>query len=150
MRIPAKNVRTCTQAELAKKLRAHRGLRTQAQVASAAGKKTATYTFWEGARSEPGALSLARACLFLGCTPNDVLLTEDGAAETKLPPEVHGELLEISRMLIHLHDSGGNRNGSSPIKVMRQFLADFSRSLHSHALPQGTNGRARHRRKKMR
>jgi len=122
------NARVSTLADLARKLRARRGLHTQAQVAAAAGKKTATYTFWEGGRSEPGALSLTRACLFLQCTPNDILLNGHSAAEDGLPENVYGHLLQISALLIRLHNSP-QCNGSSPITIVHQFLRDFAHNV---------------------
>lgn len=67
-----------TLPELAKRLFAARnsGELTQAQVSTAAGKNTATYTYWEAGSTEPGALALTRACLHMGVTPNDVLLSD--------------------------------------------------------------------------
>jgi transcriptional regulator with XRE-family HTH domain len=69
-------------------------------VADAANKNTATVAYWESGTTEPGALALARACLFLGCTPNDVLLQGDFqgfAAELK--PDQHAELMKHLKLI---------------------------------------------------
>lgn len=139
-------LRASTLAEIARKLRAHRGSRTQAQVAASAGKKTATYTFWEGARSEPGAVSLARACLYLNCTPNDILLNRMANPEDTLPEEIYSQLLEISSLLIKMHHSKRRRSPVSPITIFRQFLCEFavcSGVIATHE----SNGRSRKRRR---
>lgn len=134
--------------DLARKLRARRGLRTQAQVAAAAGKKTATYTFWEGGRSEPGALSLTRACLFLGCTPNDILLNGFSSPEDELPEDIYSQLLEISALLIRLHNCPQRNAESSPISIVRQFLRDFAHNIGVIPAPTAKRASQARRRRK--
>lgn len=70
--------------EMAERLKAYRGSKnmTQAEVSSAAGKNTATYTYWESGTTEPGSLALARACQHMGCTPNDILLADSALTIT--------------------------------------------------------------------
>jgi len=119
----------CTLPDLAKRLRAFRADRTQAAVSSAAGKNTATYTYWESGTTEPGALALARACLFMGCTPNDVLLKGQlGSLGEELPKDVYGDLVDIIQRLIELQQSASSGQ-PSPITVFNRFLRDFPRSV---------------------
>lgn len=118
----------CTLPDLAKRLRAFRADRTQAAVSSAAGKNTATYTYWESGTTEPGALALARACLFMGCTPNDVLLKGHmGSLGEDLPKEVYGDLVDIIQRLIELQQIAPSGQ-PSPISIFNRFLRDFPRS----------------------
>jgi transcriptional regulator with XRE-family HTH domain len=87
---------------MAKALLAQRHARgaTQADVADAANKNTATVTYWESGTTEPGALALARACLFLGCTPNDVLLQGDVQGfGAELKPDQHVELMKHLKLV---------------------------------------------------
>lgn len=97
-----------TLPELAKRLKAARdsGAMTQASVAGAAGKNTATYTYWESGTTEPGALALTRACLFIGITPNDVLIENKDAPAffgADLPDDVRADIFEIVETAVALH-----------------------------------------------
>jgi transcriptional regulator with XRE-family HTH domain len=132
----------CTLPELAKRLRAFRGDRTQAAVSSAAGKNTATYTYWESGTTEPGALALARACLFMGCTPNDVLLKGHlSSLGEDLPKDVYGDLVDVIQKLIELQATA-QPGQPSPVTIFNRFLRDFPRSVGAR-VSSGTPKRTR-------
>src|ERR1700753_1369396 len=98
-----------TLPELATRLKAVRSSRTltQAVVSSAAGKNTATYTDWESGTTAPGALALTRACLFMGITPNDVLIGNGTlAALDGVSKDDKAELINIITRVVALQRSG--------------------------------------------
>jgi len=128
----------CTLPDFAKRFRAFRGERTQTELSAAAGKNTATVTYWEAGATEPGALSLARACLFMGCTPNDLLLKSklSGLGE-ELPMEVYGDLVDIIQRLTELQQLA-TPGQPSPIAGFKKFLREFQRSIGADAAARAT------------
>lgn len=126
MKVKNQVITSVTLPELANRLKAVRGsgAHTQAQVSQAAGKNTATYTYWEAGSTEPGALALTRACLFMGVTPNDILLPDAtlGAILERVPKKEAARVVSIISKASQIIESG---KGGDALELVESLLTMY-------------------------